>query len=116
MIEKLLGLVLVMVYVVWSFTAQSATPLDELTQQEVTVMEEDHSVGIHLSQERFHNIILDAGEKNGWIMTEFKSNALIAEKVENDNALSVTITFNKTSFSVLPQNSELEGAIAAMLH
>ena len=116
MIERVLALVLVMIYVVWSFSAQSAVPLDKLTQQEVTVMEEDHSTGIHLSQEKFHKLIIDAGEKKGWIMTEYKSNALIAEKPGNDNALSETITFNKTSFNVLPANSELEGAITAMLH
>ena len=116
MIEKLLALVLVMTYVVWSFTIQAPAPLDELIQQELTVMEENHSAGIHLSQEKFHKLIIKAGEKNGWIMTKFKSNTLIAEKVENDNTLSVTITFNKTSFNVLPANSELEGAITAMLH
>ena len=115
MIEKLLALVLVMTYVVWSFTSQPAAPLEELAQ-EMSVTQENHSSSRHLSQEQFHNIIMSAGEKSGWIMTKFKSNSIIAEKMQKDNSIAVTIKFDKSSFNVLPANSELEGAITAMLH
>jgi len=115
MIEKLLALVLIMTYAVWSFTTQATAPLEKLTQ-EISVTQEEHSSDIHLSQEKFHKIIMSAGEKNGWIMTQFKSNRIIAEKMQKNNSLAVTITFNKSSFTIVPANSELEGAITAMLH
>ena len=36
----------------------------------------------NLTQEKVHKIIKEAGEENGWKMTEFKSNAMIAEKID----------------------------------
>ena len=115
MIEKLLALVLIVTYLVWSFTSQPTAPLEKLTQ-EMSTTQESHSSSMHLSQEQFHTIIMSAGEKNGWIMTKFKSNRIIAEKMQKDTSLAVTIKFDKSSFTVLPANSELEGAITAMLH
>ena len=69
----------------------------------------------NLTQEKVHKIIKSAGEQNGWIMTEFKSNALIAEKADGDDSKSVTITFDKHSFDVEPSNSDLEDAISDAL-
>jgi len=115
MIEKLLALILIMTYVIWSFTSQPTIPLEKLTQK-ISITKEKHFSNIHLSQEQFHNIIMSAGEKSGWIMTKFKSNSIIAEKIQKNDSLVVTIKFDKSSFSILPDNSELEGAITAMLH
>ena len=65
----------------------------------------------HYTQEKIHSIIKKAGVENGWIMTEFKKNTLIAEKVNGNNATSVTITFDNSSFNISPANSDLENAI-----
>jgi len=67
--------------------------------------------GKHMTQEKVHKIIKQAGEESGWIMTEFKSNALVAEKPDGDASKSVTITFDKHSFDIEPANGELEDAI-----
>ena len=75
---------------------------------------ESHSGSVHnqnLTQEKIHKIIKSVGEKDGWNMTEFKSNALIAEKTDGDNSKSVTITFDKHSFDITPHDSDLEDAI-----
>ena len=114
MIEKLLALVLIMTYVIWSFTAQPVVPMDKLTQQ-IKVIGEKHDINVAWTQEKIHDAIVSAGEQNGWIMTEFKSNALIAEKLKGDNTVAVTVKFDKSFFSILPANSELKSAITAML-
>jgi len=69
----------------------------------------------HMTQEKIHKIIKKAGENNGWKMTEFKSNAIIAEKIDGDDSTSVTVTFNKGSFDIAPANSDLEDAINSAL-
>jgi len=79
---------------------------------------ESHSGTIdnkNLTQKKIHKIIKSAGEEDGWIITEFKSNALIAEKLDGDNSKSVTITFDKHSFDITPQDSDLEDAISDAL-
>jgi len=83
----------------------------------MTSSSESHSGAVHknLTQEKIHDIIKAAGEESGWIMTEFKSNALIAEKANGDSSKSVTVTFDKHSFDVTPANSELENAISDAL-
>ena len=70
----------------------------------------------HMTQEKVQSIIKQAGEDAGWIMTEFKSNALIAEKLDGDNAEAVTIKFSKSSYDLQPENSELESIIDEALN
>ncbi|WP_455756364.1 hypothetical protein [Sulfurimonas sp.] len=65
----------------------------------------------HYTQEKVHDIIKSAGEENGWKMTEFKINTLIAEK----DGEAVSVTFNNSSFYVSPVNSNLESAISSAL-
>ncbi len=69
----------------------------------------------NLTQEKVHKIIKEAGEENGWKMTEFKSNAMIAEKIDNGSSVSTTVTFSKSSFDISPENSELESILSAKL-
>jgi len=66
----------------------------------------------HMTQEKVHTIIKKAAEKDGWRTTEFKSNALIAEKVGEE---AVTITFDKSSFDLSPSNSSLNSTLSAAL-
>ena len=66
----------------------------------------------HLTMEKAHKVILTAGEEAGWKMTEFKSNAIIAEKTDGEDTIAVTISFNNDSFDINPKNSDLEDAIS----
>ncbi len=63
------------------------------------------------THEDIYKKIKEAGEKDGWIMTEFKSNEFIAEKIDGDDAKSVTVTFHGHSVDVHPSDSDLEDAI-----
>jgi len=65
----------------------------------------------HLTQEKIHKIIKKAAQKDGWKITEFKNNALIAEKFNGGEAISTTITFGKDYFDISPKNSNLESTI-----
>ncbi len=64
------------------------------------------------SQKNIYHAIKTAGEKAGWRMTEFRSDAIIAEKGDDVS----TVTFSGTSFKVEPRNSNLESAIKDALH
>jgi hypothetical protein len=69
----------------------------------------------HLEHEmplaKVHKLILKAGEENGWRMTEFKENKLIAEKQEDGTMKAVTITFTKDYFDISPKDNDLHEAI-----
>ena len=65
----------------------------------------------HLTQKKVHKLIMKAGEKVGWKMTEFKSNEIIAEKTDDGETLALTISFDNNSFEVYPQNDDLQDAI-----
>ncbi|MEO1937905.1 MAG: hypothetical protein ABGW85_04630 [Sulfurimonas sp.] len=58
-----------------------------------------------------HDLIVQAGKENGWRMTEFKDNEIIAEKVSDDNTKAVTIKFAKNYFHIEPEDGDLEDAI-----
>jgi len=61
---------------------------------------------------KVHKAIVEAGEENGWRMTEFKENAIIAEKTEGEgDTKAVTVKFSENSFAIDPENSNLEDAI-----
>ncbi|ADN08881.1 hypothetical protein [Sulfurimonas autotrophica] len=74
----------------------------------------------HLEHEmplgKVHKLILKAGEENGWRMTEFKENELIAEKEENGSMKAVTITFTQHYFGISPKDSDLHEAIEKELN
>jgi predicted small secreted protein len=58
-----------------------------------------------------HQMIIEAGVADGWNMTEFEGNELIADKTENGITKVVNIYFSKESFKISPENSDLEDAI-----
>ena len=70
----------------------------------------------HMTQEKVHKIIKQAGEEAGWTMTEFKSNAMIAEKIDGDDSIAVTVTFSNSDYDIYPENSELDDAIDSALN
>ncbi len=95
------------------------TPSPEANAQTKTEVDPEAHTGTiekkNLTQEKVSKIIHEAAEKAGWEMTEFKSNAFIAEKIDGENSVSTTITFSTDSFDISPQNSELEGIVADAL-
>ena len=65
----------------------------------------------HMTQEKVQKIILQAGEDAGWTMTEFKSNAVIAEKTDGDDTKAVTVKFTRSSYDISPKDSELSNIL-----
>ena len=62
-----------------------------------------------------HQLIVAAGEENGWRMTEFKDNELIAEKTDGDTTKAVTVDFSNNYFHLTPKDSDLEDTIEEKL-
>jgi hypothetical protein len=72
--------------------------------------EQSHHQSVELqkhSQKMLHHAIKQAGEEDGWRMTEFGGHSFIAER--NDDV--VTIKYGKGAFTLDPENSSLESAI-----
>jgi len=105
-IANILAVVLVLVYATWYFTnGTTSSSEDNYTQETVSIMEKD---GFHeRTQEEMHKAIESIATNDGWDITKFKSNTLIAEKVNNENSIAVTIVFNNSSYSLTPENKDL---------
>ncbi|WP_297486162.1 hypothetical protein [Sulfurimonas sp.] len=65
---------------------------------------------------KVHQLIVKAGEEDGWIMTEFTDHAVLAEKIKNQSSKAVTVHFTEDSFHLSPDNSDLENAIEDKLN
>ena len=107
---KIIGFILIAVYAVWFFTVETGYVSTDAIAEEVRLME-DSTTKIKLTQTQMHKSIQNAAEKEGWHTTEFKNNALIAEKTIEDNTVAVTITFSKSEFFISPKNIDLRNAI-----
>ena len=107
---KIIGFILIAVYAVWFFTVETGYVSTDAIAEEVRLME-DSTTKIKLTQTQMHKSIQNAAEKEGWHTTEFKNNALIAEKTIEDNTVAVTITFSKSEFFISPKNIDLQNAI-----
>ncbi len=125
MVGKIIALVLVLVVVAWILTGQTESTyssfksvgVSEHTTEAEPVVETEHSSAkIHMTQKSMHHAIKAAGEENGWIMTEYKANTIIAEKLSDNDTVSVTVTFDNISFLIEPANTGLNSAISAALH
>ena len=116
--EKILGLILGLVYAFW-FVSVSSDQVQQ-TALVTNVVEastvEQHSINQELSQNDIHETIKRVGDEQGWIMTEFKNNTLIAEKIGDKETISVTVKFSKYNFDISPLNSELSSAITSALN
>ena len=69
-----------------------------------------------LTQEEVHHRIETAAKKNGWRVTNFKNNTLIAEKSLNGDTTAITVHFDKESFRLIPKNGELHTIIEDALN
>ena len=75
-----------------------------------THMQSTH-ISKHLTQKKVHKLIVEAANNNGWETTEFKSNAIIAEKTNGEDTTAVTINFDRTYFELNPTNSDLQNIL-----
>lgn len=70
----------------------------------------------HTTSEKLHEAILKAGKAKGLKMTEFKANAIIAEKVTGENSASATVIFNKEHVAITNESGDFDanGLLAAI--
>ncbi len=84
----------------------------------------DHTVNVgteltlqsHTTSKEVHEAIITAGKAKGLKMTEFKANAIIAEKITGDNSSSATVTFNNEQVVITKEseNFDADGLLAAI--
>ena len=79
-----------------------------------TTAEDSMSGGIEMTLEGHHSnksiqqAIIRVGEEHGWKITEFKSNAVIAEKIDGDNTASATVTFDNDKIIVMDESGDID--------
>jgi len=119
-IGKIIALVLVLVYVAWLVTGGSQSTYSSFKKhsaETVVQQQPEHEVEkVYFSQKAMAKAIEVAGEDNGWIITKYKKNKLIAEKTSEGDTVAVTITFEESAFSLEPDNQDLRDSINMVLH
>lgn len=79
-----------------------------------TTAEDSMSGGIEMTLEGHHSnksiqqAIIKVGEEHGWKITEFKSNAVIAEKIDGDNTASATVTFDNDKIIIMDESGDID--------
>jgi hypothetical protein len=73
------------------------------------------SANKEISKAKLYDDIMEAGSKNGWRMTEFKANEIIAENTSDKNAEAVSIHLKDGYFFTRPNNDELNKIITEAL-
>ncbi len=61
----------------------------------------------HTKTKKIHDAIMQAGEESGLKMTEFKPNAVIAERLDGSNSASATIVFNKDKITIMKESGNI---------
>jgi predicted small secreted protein len=90
-----------------SCSATSGTDVDAKTENYTKFKE--------MPLKKVHTLIVQAGEEDGWRMTEFKENEIIAEKTDDGDTKAVTVDFSQNSFNLSPEDSDLKDAIEEKL-
>ena len=62
----------------------------------------------HHSNKSIQKAIIKVGEEHGWKITEFKSNAVVAEKIDGDDSASATITFDKDKIILMDESGDID--------
>jgi len=65
-----------------------------------------HSNLSHVNMKKIHKAIDDGAEKSGWITTEYKSNEVIAEKIDGEDSIMVSIKIENGRLKYLQENEE----------
>ena len=61
----------------------------------------------HHSNKSIQKAIIKVGEEHGWKITEFKSNAVVAEKIDGDDSASATVTFDNDKVIVRDDTGDI---------
>ena len=61
----------------------------------------------HHSNKSIQKAIIKVGEEHGWKITEFKSDAVIAEKIDGDDTASATVTFDNDKVIVSDESGDI---------
>ena len=61
----------------------------------------------HHSNKSIQKAIIKVGEEHGWKITEFKSDAVIAEKIGSDNTASATVTFDNDKVIISDESGDI---------
>jgi len=64
----------------------------------------EYPLPAHTDKSKLHDAIIQAGKDKGWIITEFKSNALVAEKICGERSASATIKFNGENLAIVKES------------
>lgn len=113
----ILGLVSALSTFVFLGCSSKATSPESHTLELGTTSEDGRGHVCDYSREEIYKMIKEAGEKDGWTMTEFKSNEFIAERIDGDESLSVSVIFNGHSIDIEPENDELKSTLSkALVH
>ncbi len=62
----------------------------------------------HTKTEAVHDAIIKAGEETGLKMTEFKANAIIAERVNGGDSASATVTFTNDKIIIMEETGDID--------
>jgi hypothetical protein len=91
--------------------ACSTTPSANVDAKSMNYISYPHEIPLS----KVNKLIIEAGEEDGWRMTPFKENALIAEKIGDNSTEAVTVYFSTTAFHLSPENSDLADVIEEKL-
>jgi len=79
-------------------------------------IEQSISITKPLTLKNIRSKIIKVGKKNGWLMTEFEENKILAEKITNNTSYVTTIFYDKKSFYTKPENSALNEILSNTLN
>ena len=114
--------ILSMVAVISSIMIVGCSAKDSAQPSSVSVKSENVKSGVidiknsELTQLKIHKLIVKAGEENGWKMTEFKENEVIAEKMKGGETVAVSVKFDTKTVELTPEDSALSDVISTALN
>ncbi len=103
--KKIIGASFLAFLVTVSITGCGSTGVGDAKTQEYTHLEKK------IPLKKMNAMIMEAAQEDGWRMTEFKENAIIAEKSEGGKTIAVTVTFSEDYFYLSPKNSDLQNIL-----
>ena len=113
--------ILSIVAVIGSIMIVGCSVKDSAQPSSMSVKSENVKSGVidiknsEFTQSKIHKLIVKAGEEDGWKMTEFKEDEVIAEKMEDGETVAVSVKFDTNTVELTPEDSDLSNAISTIL-
>ena len=100
-IVKLLLLVTLFISLGCSGNSKGVSPVDSMSGgYEIAIPK-------YTKIDKIHDVIMKAGEKSGWKMTDFKKTSVVGEKIVGDKGASVLVSFGTEDIIIMQDNSTL---------